>query len=216
MGIEDFSPTTSQNRVSITMPVTTLETPADSHRHLQSEDVFASLIDEFGYLALRPAEHSFKRLVRSIVRQQVSMASADATCERLFAEFDVEASNIRSVDVADLREVGLSRAKANYVKNTARAFEERDWSRDCFRSLSDEAVIDELVEVKGIGPWTAKMFLQFGLGREDVFPVEDLGIRRAHEDLYGDETRAEMRSRARRWSPYRSIASLYLWRHTEE
>lgn len=198
------------------MPVTVLQTPAEAHRHLQSEEVFGSLIDQHGYLALRPAEDSFKRLVRSIVRQQVSMAAAEAMCERLFTSFDVTPARMIEVDSARLQEVGLSSAKAEYVKNVAQAFAERGWSREYFDPMTDGEVIEKLVQVKGIGPWTAKMYLQFGLGREDVFPVEDLGIRRAHEELFGDETRAEMRSRADAWAPYRSIASLYLWRYTEE
>ena len=201
---------------SITMPVISRQTPAESHRHLQSEDVFASLIDQHGYLALQPAEDSFKRLVRSIVRQQVSMAAADAMCEQLFTRFDVNPTRMIEVDPAALTEAGLSGAKAEYVNNVAHAFVQRGWSREYFQSKTDEEVIEELVQVTGIGPWTAKMYLQFGLGREDVFPVEDLGIRRAHEELFGDETRAEMRSRATGWAPYRSIASLYLWRSTEK
>ncbi|MBS3760683.1 MAG: DNA-3-methyladenine glycosylase 2 family protein, partial [Halodesulfurarchaeum sp.] len=96
------------------------------------------------------------------------------------------------------------------------AFDERNWSRDSFADLSDEAVIEELTEIRGIGPWTAKMFLQFGLGRSDVFPVEDLGIRQAVTELYGVESRAAMREQAEVWAPYRSIGSLYLWRAGDE
>jgi DNA-3-methyladenine glycosylase II len=78
--------------------------------------------------------------------------------------------------------------------------------------MDRDAVVAELTDVRGVGDWTAKMFLMFVLGREDVFPVEDLGIRRGMEELFGDLTRAEMVDRAEPWRPYRSYASLYLWR----
>jgi DNA-3-methyladenine glycosylase II len=77
--------------------------------------------------------------------------------------------------------------------------------------MSEEEVIEELTSIHGIGDWTAKMFLIFVLGREDVFPVEDLGIRRSMEELYDLESREEMREKAEQWRPKRSLASLYLW-----
>lgn len=78
--------------------------------------------------------------------------------------------------------------------------------------MSDEEVIEELTDIHGVGEWTANMFLIFVLGREDVFPVGDLGIRKAMEELYGEMSRSEMREKAEDWRPYRSLASLYLWR----
>jgi DNA-3-methyladenine glycosylase II len=82
--------------------------------------------------------------------------------------------------------------------------------------MSDDAVVEELTTIRGVGPWTAKMFLLFALGRPDVFPVEDLGVRRGMEQVVGRElTRGEMRDRAAEWAPYRSYASLYLWRAYE-
>ncbi|MFB6086018.1 MAG: DNA-3-methyladenine glycosylase [Halodesulfurarchaeum sp.] len=194
------------------MPVDTREDPTEAHRHLRHDDQLARLIDRHGYLVIQPAPDPFRRLVKAIARQQVSMASAAAIWERLTDAFDVTPAEIRAADPAALQEVGLSEAKSEYVKATAEAFEERDMSRETFADLSDEAVMEELTEIRGIGPWTAKMFLQFGLGREDVFPVEDLGIRHAMETRYGIESRSAMRERAAEWAPYRSIGSLYLWR----
>ncbi|MDZ7849593.1 MAG: DNA-3-methyladenine glycosylase 2 family protein [Halodesulfurarchaeum sp.] len=194
------------------MPVDTREDPTDAHRHLRADDQLAALIDRHGYLVLQPAPDPFRRLVKAIARQQVSMASAAATWERLTDAFEVTPAEIKSTDPAALQDVGLSTAKSEYVKAAAEAFAERGWSREAFENLSDEAVIEEVTEVRGIGPWTAKMFLQFGLGREDVFPVEDLGIRKAMQSQYGIESRGEMRERAAEWAPYRSIGSLYLWR----
>jgi DNA-3-methyladenine glycosylase II len=193
------------------MPVDTRDDPTDAHRHLRGDEQLGPLIDQHGYLVLRPAPDPFRRLVKAIARQQVSMASAAATWERLTDAFDVTPAAMRAADPAALQAVGLSEAKGEYVNATAEAFEDRGWSGETFAGLSDEAVIEELTEIRGIGPWTAKMFLQFGLGREDVFPVEDLGIRNAMESRYGIESRTAMVERAAEWAPYRSIGSLYLW-----
>ena len=81
--------------------------------------------------------------------------------------------------------------------------------------MSDEEVIDELTDIHGVGDWTAKMYMIFVLAREDVFPVEDLGIRKALENLYGLESRSEMREKAEEWKPYRSLASRYLWKSVD-
>ncbi len=198
------------------MPVETRADPTDAHRHLQSDEQLATLIDRHGYLVLEPAPNAFQRLVKAIARQQVSMASAAATWERLTDAFEVNPATMIQADPEALQDVGLSAAKSEYVKAVARAFEERDWSRNYFRQMDNDRVHEELTQVRGVGPWTAKMFLQFGLGRQDVFPVEDLGIRRAMEAQYGLDSRAEMRTTAEAWAPYRSIAALYLWRAIEE
>ncbi|WP_135662412.1 DNA-3-methyladenine glycosylase family protein [Halorhabdus rudnickae] len=184
--------------------------------YLREDPALAPLVDEHGELTLEPAEDLFERLVVSIVRQQLSMASADAIEERLFERFDVTPTALRDVAVEELREVGLSKRKGQTVRNVATAFVERDYSREAFADWSDEAVMDELTEITGIGPWTSKMFLLFALGREDVFPVEDLGIRKGMQTIFdGDLERSEMVDRAERWRPYRSFASLYLWRVVE-
>lgn len=198
------------------MPVENLKTARESHRDLQSDEKLAPLINEHGYLRLTPAEDSYQELVVSIIHQQVSMASAEAMRDRLFSQFDVSPSTMIEANSDELHEAGLSQAKVDYIKSVARAFHENGWSREYFSSLDDRTVMDELTSIHGIGPWTAKMYLQFGLAREDVFPVEDLGIRRAIESLYGVETRSEMKTIAQNWAPYRSIASLYLWRYAEE
>jgi len=175
----------------------------------------ADLVAQHGYLTIEPASDPFRRLVRSIVRQQVSMAAAAAIWERLTDQFEVRPAEMLAVEPAALRDTGLSEAKSEYVRAVATAFAEDGWSRSAFAGKRDEAVIEQVTDVRGIGPWTAKMFLVFGLGREDVFPVEDLGVRHAMEALYDVETRAEMRERAASWAPYRSIAALYLWEHAE-
>jgi DNA-3-methyladenine glycosylase II len=183
---------------------------------LREDSYLGPLVDRHGHIGLDPADDMFERLVVSILRQQVSMASAAATRERLFEAVEVTPEGILAADPQTLRDVGLSRQKTGYVRNVAEAFRD-DFSKDYFEELNDEAVVDELTEIKGVGEWTANMQLLFSLGRPDVFPVGDLGIRKGMRNLYDEDlTRAEMVEEAERWAPYRSYASLYLWRVEED
>jgi len=189
---------------------------ADPHDALRDDPDLAPLVAEHGELELDPADDPFERLVVSIVRQQVSMDAAAAIRERLFDAVEVTPAGVASADPETLRDAGLSAQKTDYVRNVAEAFDERGYDRDHFAGLADDEVRDELTAITGVGDWTAEMFLMFALGREDVFPVGDLGIRRGMEELFGAETtRAEMREIAGRWAPYRSYASLYVWRAYE-
>lgn len=143
------------------------------------------------------------------------MDAAAAIEERLYETVAVTPEAVLAADPEDLRAAGLSNAKVEYARSAAEAFREAGYDHDYFADMSDEAVSAELTDIRGVGPWTAKMVLLFGLGRGDVFPVEDLGIRRGMELLFGEMTRAEMVEEAERWRPYRSYASLYLWHHYE-
>lgn len=198
------------------MPVRSVGQDTEATLSLRTDPALGPVIEEHGPLVLEPADNTFRRLVRSIVSQQLSTASARSIRDRLFSEYDVTPEEIASADPQSLREVGLSGRKSAYLQNVARSYLENDYSRSYFRDMSNRDVIDELTRIKGIGPWTGKMFLQFCLGRKDVFPVEDLGIRRGMQSLYGDElTETDMIQAADEWRPYRSIASLYLWRLVE-
>lgn len=189
----------------------------EAHEFLREDDVLGPLVEEFGPLGLDPADDLYRRIVVSILRQQVSMASAAATRERLFAAVEPTPEEMLEADEAVLRDAGLSRQKASYVRNVAEAFIERGYDREYFAELDDGAVIEELTSIKGVGEWTANMQLMFSLGREDVFPVGDLGVRKGMATLYADEmSRAGMVEAAERWRPYRSYASLYLWRANED
>ena len=201
--------------VAVLMPVTSRSDPQPAHRHLAEDDHLARLQEHHGYLVVEPAADPFARLIKAIGRQQVSMASAAATWERLTERFDVTPGQLRVADSAALQAVGLSTTKSEAVRATAQGFDEEGWTRSSFADQSNDAVQATLTEIHGIGPWTAKMFLVFGLGREDVFPVEDLGIRQAMTERFGVETRNEMRARAAQWTPHRSIASVYLWQDAE-
>jgi DNA-3-methyladenine glycosylase II len=146
------------------------------------------------------------------------MASAAATRERLFDAVEVTPEGVLAADPDSLREAGLSRQKTRYVREAARAFRERGYDRAYFEGMADDDVVAELTSITGVGEWTAHMQLLFSLGRPDVFPVGDLGIRKGMAALFDvdREDRAEMVGIARRWAPYRSYASLYLWRIEED
>ncbi|WP_276260777.1 DNA-3-methyladenine glycosylase family protein [Haloglomus litoreum] len=190
--------------------------PQDPHTHLARDEVLAPLVEGYGPLELDPAGDPFERLVVSLVNQQLSSASAAAIRERLFDRFDVTPAGMLAADEAALRDVGLSGQKIDYVRSAARAAQEGRLDGDRFAAMDDAAVVADLTDIRGVGDWTGKMFAMFVLGREDVFPVEDLGIRRAMESLCGDLSRAEMRQRAEPWRPFRSYAALYLWHHHED
>jgi DNA-3-methyladenine glycosylase II len=191
---------------------------SDAHDTLREDPVLRSLVEEFGELELDTAENPFERLVISIINQSISTASANAVRERVFECLDdVTPEAVLRADEERLREAGLGETKTEYVRNAAEAFRERDLTPAGLTEASDEAVIDELAAIRGVGEWTARMYLIFALGREDVLPLGDLAVRRGIESLYGDGelTRAEMRTIAERWRPYRSLATLYIWRHYE-
>jgi DNA-3-methyladenine glycosylase II len=161
---------------------------------------------------LSPADRAYLRGETELGSAQSERNARARIRDRVFDRFEVTPSGMLAADEAALREAGLSAQKVEYVREIARAFEDGRIDPDHFAGMDEAAVAEELTEVRGVGDWTAKMFLIFVLGREDVFPVEDLGIRRGMEALYGDLTRAEMVDRAEPWRPYRSYASLYLWR----
>ena len=179
---------------------------------LRRDPVLAELIDEHGVLEIEPADDPFERLVVSIINQQLSGASAAAIRDRVFEQVEVTPVGMLAADDAVLRDAGLSAQKIEYIRNVARAFEEDGLSREQFDGEDDDAVIDELTDIRGVGVWTAKMFLIFCLGREDVFPVEDLGIRKGMSVLYDLDHRDAMVEKAEDWRPYRSYASRYVWR----
>ena len=184
---------------------------------LREDPQLEPFVTEYGTLTLDSAADPFRRLVVSLLRQQVSTEAADAIRQRLFDAIEVTPDGVLAADDETLQNAGLSAAKTEYVNAVAETFQREGYDDSYFSDLDDETVVDELTAIHGVGPWTAKMFLMFGLGRPDVFPVEDLGIRRGIELVCDREmTRGDMCQRAEQWAPYRSYASLYLWRAYEE
>ncbi|MFC6767771.1 DNA-3-methyladenine glycosylase family protein [Natrinema soli] len=191
----------------------------ETHAVLREDPVMAGLLDRHDPYA-EPDWDEYERLCISIINQQLSTASAAAVRERVFdlLEGDVTPASVLAADEAALRDAGLSRSKVEYVQNAARAFQENDYTRTGLASYADDEVVDLLTDIKGIGAWTARMYLLFVLERPDVLPLGDLAVRRGIEQLYGDGeelTRAEMREIAEPWRPYRSVATRYIWAEYE-
>ena len=187
--------------------------------HLRKSDpVLGSLIDEVGPFTLRPEKDRFWMLVRSIISQQISVSAARSIRNRLeqfVAPHKVTPKILLQFDTEQLRPVGLSPQKARYLLDLAQKADEGTIQLRTIGRRSDEAVIEELTQVKGIGRWTAQMFLIFALGRLDVFPHDDLGVRTAIRNRYGlDELPDKETSSAIAvpWRPYASVASWYCWR----
>lgn len=179
---------------------------------LRKDPVLSKLMEQHPEVSLEPADEPFERTVVSIINQQLSTDSARAIRDRVFDQFEVTPESMLAAEEEVLREAGLSGQKVEYIRHIAEAHRDGRMSRGRFDGMPDEQVISELTEIRGIGVWTAKMYLLFCLAREDVFPVEDLGIRRAMTELYELEGKENMKQKAAEWRPYRSYSSLYLWR----
>ncbi len=177
------------------------------------------LIDAVGPFTLQPErKRRFSVLARAIISQQVSTAAARTIRGRLEGVLDdggLSAEGIAGLKESELRSVGLSRQKASYLLDLAVKTLDGTVRLDRIGRLSDEAVIEMLTQVKGIGRWTAEMFLIFSLGRLDVLPVDDLGVRAAIKDLYGLDDLPDKKTcieLAAPWRPYATIGSWYCWR----
>lgn len=187
--------------------------------HLRRADpVMAGLVDAFGVITRQRDHPPFYALMSSIVSQQISVKAAAAIMARLIALFPegvaVGPAAVLAASPDDLRAVGLSAAKVRYIRDLAEKAASGAVDLAALPSLPDEEVIAALCLVKGIGRWTAEMFLMFSLGRPDVLPVDDLGLRASIQRNYGFEqlpTAAQIRPLAEPWRPYRSLATFYLW-----
>ena len=192
-------------------------------RHFQRVDpVMLAVVRQAGPITLKPQRDRFKLLVRSIISQQISTAAARTIRERLETRLKpdggVRPETLARLTVEQLREVGVSRQKASYILDLAQKCRDGNVQLSRLGRLQDEDVIAELTQVKGIGRWSAQMFLIFSLGRLDVFPHDDLGVRSAIRSLYGLKAlpnKDECLKIGERWRPYASIGSWYCWRYLE-
>ncbi|HWC90497.1 MAG TPA: DNA-3-methyladenine glycosylase [Pirellulales bacterium] len=189
--------------------------------HLRQDKVLRRVIDAVGPFRLRLERDRFRMLARSIISQQISTAAARSIrgrLEALTAPAGITPASIVSLDETQLRSVGLSARKAVFIRDLAAKVHAEEIALSHLGRMQDEAVIADLVQIRGIGRWTAQMFLIFSLGRLDVFPEDDLGVRAAIRNLYAlaelpDKQTA--RDIAARWRPYASVASWYCWRSLE-
>ncbi len=192
--------------------------------HLKSVDpVMADVIAQVGKCTLEPRTEwtHFDALVRSIVYQQLSGKAAATIHGRvltLIGDGAEAPSRIVATSHEALRGAGLSTAKANYVRNLADHVLDGSLPIDSLDAMDDAEVIEALTQVKGIGRWSAQMFLMFRLGRPDVLPELDLGVQKGIQKAYRMRklpTPAQVLKRGARWSPYRTVAAWYMWRILE-
>ena len=194
---------------------------APAKRHLQKScPVLGPHVKRFGPCQLIPNKDSFALLCRSIISQQISTKAADSIRGRVLKAIGGKfiPGRFHKVDDETLRACGLSSGKVKFLRDLVARIEDGTVPIRKLPKLSDEEIRERLIVVKGIGPWTIDMFLMFGLGRPDVLPVGDLGIRAAVKKLWVMNelpTPKELTEIAEPWRPYRSIASWYLWRTIE-
>jgi DNA-3-methyladenine glycosylase II len=194
-------------------------TVARARKHLRAADpILRTVIDRVGSFRLRREPHRFRALVWSILGQQISGEAARtirARLERLVAPKRITLESLAELDESALRGAGVSRSKARYLRDLVDKVQAKEVQLHRLGSMKDQAVIESLTQVTGIGEWTAHMFLMFSLGRWDVLPHGDLGIRMALRHLYALPDlpdRATCEQIARPWRPYATVASWYCWR----
>ena len=190
---------------------------SDACAHLMEKDrVMKRLIPEFGDGCLQTRGDAFMTLARSIVGQQISVIAAQKVWDRFaLLPAKVTPSNVLKLKVDDMRAAGLSARKVEYLVDLALHFDNGSLHVKDWESMSDEAIIDELVAIRGIGRWTAEMFLIFYMMRPDVLPLDDIGlIKGISRNYYSGEvvSRSDAREVALAWAPFRTVATWYIWR----
>ncbi len=191
-------------------------------KHFQVADpVLYAVMGKLPDITISASTDYFTSLCEAIVSQQLSEKAGATIWNRfvgLFPKGHVTPERVLALPDEKIRAVGPSWSKISYIKNIARAVLETALPFDMFPSLSNEEIIIHLTKIKGIGPWTAEMFLMFTLGREDVFSYGDLGLRHGIQKLYkfkDEPTRKQMEKIVKKWSPYRTYAARILWKILE-
>ena len=192
----------------------------EATKHLARADpVLRKLIRKFPEAEFRLRGDAFQALARAIVGQQISVKAAASIWGRFEACVGkVTPANVVAKDAAALRACGFSGQKVSYVKDLASRFHSGEVKPRRWKAMDDEAIIEELIAVKGIGRWTAEMFLMFSLTRPDVLPVDDLGLQRAMERSYNGGravSKDRMREIGKAWAPWRTVGTWYMWRSLE-
>jgi DNA-3-methyladenine glycosylase II len=187
----------------------------------KKDPVMKDLIKRVGHFQLQPERNRYKTLVRSILSQQISVSAARSIRRKLELHLKprrISPKSLHTLTIEDLRKVGCSNQKATYILELTRHVITRQLPLHKLHDMEDLLIIEHLTAVKGIGVWTAQMFMMFTLGRLNVFPIDDLGIVKAMGTLYGYADRPSKKdclAIAQNWEPYASVASMYLWRHAD-
>jgi len=193
--------------------------------HLKKDKLLKKVIEQVG--VLKPSKTNtdiHAALIRAIVSQQLSVKAADTIHSRFLALFKnnyPEANSILNLDNEKLRAVGLSYQKCGYIKNIAQFSLTHGLDYNFLQKKSDDELIEHLVKIKGVGRWTVEILLMFSLNRNDVFPVDDLGIQNGIKKLYNlksekKELIADIKKIAEKWQPYRTLACSYIWRYKDQ
>ena len=203
------------------MSITVLEKEVmiDGINYLSSLNVHLSkFLKSYNIPNLPLEKNYFWSLCRSVIYQQISGKAAKKISERYLSLYEngprMLPSEVVDIDIKKIFKVGISRQKASYIKNIAHAFNTKIIDEKNISKLDDQEIISQLTTIKGVGKWTAEMFLIFTLRRPDVFPVTDLGVQKGFKIFYSLDdlpTIELMNKKSESWKPYRTIMSLYLW-----
>ena len=193
-------------------------------KHLADSDRrFSKLIKKFGSPDFEPQDNYFKSLVRSIIYQQLSGKSAFVIYSRLLKLFPVDQfpspNELLLISDQIYRDIGLSKQKAIYIKEIAKAFKSKTVQSDKLKEMTNDRIRNDLIKIKGIGPWTIDMFLMFTLNRPDILPTGDLGIQKGYMIFFDIDFlpgKDYMIKNAEKWRPFRTIACWYLWKLVDE
>ena len=192
--------------------------------HLKKDKKFAPLLAQANH-TIKKRKNTPVRLMASIISQQLSTKVAAIIFGRFIVLFDGKEPSCEQVLECtndQLRSIGLSQSKVNYIQNVAQFFLEHQITDKQLYKMQPDAIIDLLTQIKGVGKWTVQMLMLFSLGQEDVFAVDDLGIQQAMTRLYQIkyETKKELHSKmltiSNKWTPYRSYACLHLWQWKDQ
>jgi DNA-3-methyladenine glycosylase II len=190
--------------------------------HIRAKDpVLGKVLERYGVFKFEAEGDLFEALVESILSQQLAGAAASSIIRKvraLYPDGKLEAEAVYRTSPRKLRSAGVSPQKLSYLKDLSKRVSKGTIELERLRTMEDDEIIRILDEVRGIGPWTVQMLLIFTLGRPNVFPVDDLGVRKGVQGVYSLREipkRTEMESLAENWRPYRTVASLYLWRHKD-
>jgi DNA-3-methyladenine glycosylase II len=199
-------------------------TTDDAYKILNKDPIMKKIIKATGKLEHGKQTDVYFSMLRSITSQQLSVKAAETIFNRfldLFPGRDPLPAKVIKIDIEKLRASGLSYSKGQYLKNIAEFSKTHGLEYRILNKLNDEDLIDYLVQIKGVGRWTAEMILMFTMNRPDVLPVDDLGIKNAmihHYKLDGSGKKliSQMIEVAEQWKPYRTLASRHLWRYKDE
>ena len=190
-------------------------------KHLKKNDpILAKIIEGVGPCTLKKRQGYYRALVRAIIAQQISTSAARAIQKRLLIALNkrVMPSDFLKLNEADVRKIGLSPQKYAYIHDLSKKLHHKELRLKGISNWENEQIISELVKIKGIGRWTAEMFLIFSLKRPDVLALDDFGIKKGMMIAYGlgsMPSKDQMIAISEKWKPYRSIGSWYMWRVLE-